>query len=281
MFNRIAVLVISLMIALGLYLYRCRLRQVELERHGRHKLLESEVTHKTLELGTFAGYLLTVREGKKGRLARELHDPLGGLLTAAKLNLARMRAKLLGDVCMLERIQPINLHLNSGIALKRRIVEDPRRSALCPCCPGHGCRSARPVCERRPQHGKSCQDQHQCGAVAARYRAGYIYRIVQEVLTNIGKYAQPSEISVELGQTAATVLLNIQGNGCGFDLSTLKLGHHRLADMRFRVESFGRTINLISAPGQGTKIAMRLPAPGPAPSATPIPRLTPARAAIA
>jgi signal transduction histidine kinase len=276
MFNRIAVLLMSLMIALGMYWYWRRLRQVDLERHGRHKLLETEVTDKTSELRTLAGYLLTVREDEKSRLARELHDELGGLLTAAKLNLARMRAKLLGDVYMLERIEQINLHLNGGIALKRRIVEDLRPSALV----ALGLAVALPdMCtDAGRSMGTPVKTNISVEPLPPDTELG-IYRIVQEALTNIGKYAQPSEISVELRQTAAIILLNIQDNGCGFDLATLKPGQHGLAGMRFRVESLGGTMNLISAPGAGTKIAVRLPPP--TLSATPMPALTPALAALA
>lgn len=130
LFNRMAVLLLSLLMALGLYGYWRRSQKLELERHSLQQLLEAEVARKTAELRTLAGYLQTVREDEKSCLARELHDELGGLLTAAKLNLARMRSRLLAEPDMLERIEHINLHLNAGIALKRKIVEDLRPSAL-------------------------------------------------------------------------------------------------------------------------------------------------------
>ena len=257
MFNRSAVLLMSLLMAMGLYLYWRKLQQLDRERLGRQQFLETEVKQKTLELRTLAGYLLTVREDEKSRLARELHDELGGLLTAAKLNLARMRAKLPVDTYMLERIEQINLHLNDGIALKRRIVEDLRPSALV----ALGLTVALPdMCSEASRNmGIEVRANIHVAPLPADTELG-IYRIVQEALTNIGKYAQASVVSVELQQSATGILLDIQDNGGGFDLAKLMPGQHGLAGMRFRVESLGGTMVLASAPGMGTKITVRLPA---------------------
>ena len=256
LFNRSVVLLMSLTIALGLYWYWRRLRQMDRESLSRQQLLETEVKQKTLELRTLAGYLLTVREDEKSRLARELHDELGGLLTAAKLNLARMRAKLPADDYMLERIHQINLHLNSGIALKRRIVEDLQPSALV----ALGLAVALPdMCSEAGRNmGIEVKANVHVASLPPNTELG-IYRIVQEALTNIGKYAQASVVSVELEQSASEILLDIQDNGGGFDLARLKPGQHGLAGMRFRVESLGGTMILASAPGKGTKITVRLP----------------------
>ncbi len=258
LFNRSAVLLLSMLIAVGMYWYWRRLRQLDVERMGRQQLLEAEVAHKTAELRTLAGYLLTVREDEKAHLARELHDELGGLLTAAKLNLARMRAKLPADTYMLERIEQINLHLNGGIALKRKIVEDLRPSALI----ALGLAVALP---------DMCAEAGRSMGIPIKFNMSPVqlppdtelglYRIVQEALTNIGKYAQASKVSVELQQTETGILLDIQDDGGGFDLATLKPGQHGLAGMRFRVESLSGRMNLTSAPGEGTRISVRLPKP--------------------
>jgi hypothetical protein len=72
-----------------------------------------------------------VREEERGHLARELHDELGALLTAAKLDVARLKSRL-GDQPpeVGQRLQHLTETLNSGIALKRRIIEDLRPSSL-------------------------------------------------------------------------------------------------------------------------------------------------------
>ena len=129
-FNRTAVFVLALLLAAGLYLHLRQSRSLEQERNDRQQSLETEVAEKTHQLLMVAGYLETAREDEKAHLARELHDELGSLLTAAKLTMARMRAKLSADPEMLERIASVNKCLNEGIALKRKIVEDLRPSTL-------------------------------------------------------------------------------------------------------------------------------------------------------
>lgn len=256
LFNRIAVLLLSLVIAVGLYWYWGRLRQLDLETRNRQQQLETVVAQKTSELRTLAGYLQTAREDEKSYLARELHDELGGLLTAAKLTLARMRIKLAGDAEMLERIEQVGSHLSAGIALKRRIVEDLRPSTLS----ALGLKIALDsLCS---ETGRSLGFAITTAIAEVHLSPDAelgVYRIVQEALTNIGKYAEASHISIELRETPAEILLDIQDNGNGFDLATLEPGQHGLAGMRFRVESLSGTMTLHSAPGEGVRIAVRFP----------------------
>ncbi|MET0311507.1 MAG: CHASE3 domain-containing protein, partial [Burkholderiaceae bacterium] len=92
--------------------------------------LEEEVGERTATLAELATHLQQVREDERGHLARELHDELGALLTAAKLDVARLKSRLGSDADASTRLQHLNDKLNSGIALKRRIIEDLRPSAL-------------------------------------------------------------------------------------------------------------------------------------------------------
>jgi signal transduction histidine kinase len=256
LFSRTAVLLLSLLMALGLYWYWHKLQQLDQERHSRQQSLQAEVASKTAELRTLAGYLQTVREDEKSYLARELHDELGGLLTAAKLTLARMRAKLALDAEMLERIEQVTLYLNGGIALKRKIVEDLRPSTLT----ALGLNVAlATMCTDSSQHlGIAIQTSITTVQLPPETELG-IYRIVQEAFTNIGKYAEATQVSVELQQTETEILLDIKDNGHGFDMSSLKPGQHGLGGMRFRVESLSGKMTLHSAPGHGVHIAVRLP----------------------
>ena len=256
LFNRVAVLLLSLLIAVGLYWYWHKLRQLDQERHNRQQLLEKEVAQKTADLRMLAGYLQTVREDERSHLARELHDELGGLLTAAKLTLARMRPKLADNAEMLQRIEQLTGHLNGGIALKRRIVEDLRPSTLS----ALGLTTAlETLCAEAGQSlGFAITTRIANVSLTPDADLG-VYRIVQEALTNMGKYADATDITVELLETPLEILLNIQDNGKGFDLTTLQPGQHGLAGMRFRVESLSGSLTLHSAPDEGVRIAARFP----------------------
>ena len=81
-----------------------------------------------------------------------------------------------------------------------------------------------------------------------------IYRLVQEALTNIGKYAQASEVWVRLRREAGALQIEITDNGKGFDTANLRVGSHGLDGMRFRIESLGGSLTVVSGVGQGTRI---------------------------
>jgi signal transduction histidine kinase len=104
-------------------------QQVALQ--AERDLLDSQVRERTARLTELATHLQQIREEERAHLARELHDELGALLTAAKLDVARIKARLSGDAGDLPlRIEHLINTLNSGIALKRRIIEDLRPSSL-------------------------------------------------------------------------------------------------------------------------------------------------------
>lgn len=99
--------------------------QIERER------LEVEVARRTAHLVELTHHIETAREEERARLARDLHDELGALLTSAKLDAARIKSRLVGVAPeVLERLAHLVEMLNSGIALKRNIIENLRPSTL-------------------------------------------------------------------------------------------------------------------------------------------------------
>ena len=256
-FNRTAVFVLALLLAGGLYLHLRQARSLELERSGRQRSLEKEVAEKTHQLLMVAGNLETAREDEKSHLARELHDELGSLLTAAKLTMARMRAKLSGDPEMLERIASVNQCLNEGIALKRKIIEDLRPSTLS--LLGLHVALVNLCAEAAKRMGIPVMTEIDEVQIGPNVQLG-LFRVVQEALTNIGKYSGATEVQVRLTQTAGELQLEVADNGVGFDMATLGAGQHGLAGMRFRIESYGGSLSIVSAKQQGVRIVASLPA---------------------
>jgi signal transduction histidine kinase len=221
--------------------------------------LEGKVAEQTRSLTELAQHLQSVREDERSHLARELHDELGGLLTAAKLDLARMRTRLAqAGPEVAERVEHLKATLDAGIALKRRIIEDLRPSsldnlglvpALQILCSDWSARSEVPVAlELEP-------------LTLSPERALATYRLVQEALTNVAKYAQASQVWVVLRADpldAGQALLSVRDDGQGFDASQRTAGHG-LAGMRFRVATCGGELQVDSAAGAGTTIRARLP----------------------
>ena len=225
-------------------------------QHERDRL-ETEVERRTLDHTELARHLQTVREDERSRLARELHDELGGLLTAAKLDVARVKSRLKGAPPEIsERIGHLVQSLDAGIALKRRIIEDLRPSTL-------------------SNLGLTAALEVLCGEFARRTEVKVhtdidevsladdvqltAYRVVQEALTNVAKYAKAREVTVRLRNDGAVARLSVQDDGAGFDTGGVPMRARGLAGMRFRVASHGGRLDLASQPGQGTTIEVQLP----------------------
>jgi signal transduction histidine kinase len=86
-----------------------------------------------------------------------------------------------------------------------------------------------------------------------------VYRMVQESLTNIGKYAEASEATIVMKDYRTHVTVEVTDDGRGFDPQRLRPATHGLAGMRHRVEATQGQLTVTSAPGQGTRVAIMLP----------------------
>lgn len=254
--NRVAVHLLALATMLGLFLFQRQLRRGDRQMVEEGQRLAERVKERTAELTEMATHLVNAREDERAHIARELHDELGGLLTSMKLDFARLRR--LPDLSdkVVERIRAIEDRLGEGIAFKRRIIEDLHPSALAQL----GLVQAleilcREMAERlgKPVHAE-LQD-----VVIDRPAQLTLYRITQESLTNIGKYAGCSEVRVRLWSEGGTVHLSVHDDGKGFDPQRVPHGRHGLLGMRVRVESHGGRLQVSSAPGAGTTIVASLP----------------------
>jgi signal transduction histidine kinase len=222
--------------------------------------LEIEVRERTAQLTELTHHLQTAREDERHRLARNLHDDLGALLTSAKLDAARIRSRLAGAGSVPESLALL-AHLvetlNSGIALGRRIIEDLRPSALSNL--GLVATLEILVGEFAAHSGVSIHSALE--PVSLRENAELmVYRLVQEAMTNITKHARASQVWVALGIKAGQVEVSVRDDGTGFDSQVKTTSAYGLVGMRYRVEAEGGTLTVVSAPGQGTLIRVRLPA---------------------
>jgi signal transduction histidine kinase len=272
--NRIGVSAMAALSLLALFMY---LRQTatldrtlasEADRMASERdRLEQEVAARTEQLRELAQHLQTIREDERSHLARELHDELGALLTAAKLDVARLKSRLAStaSVDAAERLAHLNETLNGGIALKRRIIEDLRPSSLS----NLGLVAALEILLREFAARSEIKVVDRLASVEVSTSAQLtIYRLVQEALTNVMKYAKASQVTVALEPSGSGgAVVSVRDDGIGFDTGLPRLARHGLLGMRYRVEAEGGTMRLVSAPGEGTLIEATLPAPAPEPSA--------------
>jgi signal transduction histidine kinase len=264
MLSRIGVAAMGLSALLAFYMY---LRQTgALLKAGQREQaalkverdrLEKQVRERTARLAQLATHLQDIREDERNHLARELHDELGALLTAAKLDVARIKARL-GDTLpeASERLAHLNVTLNSGIALKRRIVEDLRPSALS----NLGLVASLDILAREfaDQSGLAIQPTLEPVELGESAQLT-VYRLVQEALTNIGKYAGAKHVDIRLRRSDDFVVVDVIDDGQGFDTDKLSPTQHGLAGMRHRVEAAGGQLSVTSASGRGTQIHAELP----------------------
>jgi len=85
------------------------------------------------------------------------------------------------------------------------------------------------------------------------------YRLVQESLTNVGKYAEAKTVDVALRNYSNHVEVEVRDDGKGFDPARMRPSTHGLAGMRHRVEAAGGRFMVESRPGEGTRISATLP----------------------
>jgi signal transduction histidine kinase len=275
LFSRGGIALVALIALVAFYLYlrqstalKLAGEQQQYALQQERDLLEGQVRDRTASLAELATHLQQVREEERGHLARELHDELGALLTAAKLDVARLKSKLgaqTPDVS--QRLQHLTETLNSGIALKRRIIEDLRPSSLS----NLGLTAALEILAREFSERAGIEvDAVLEPTELDESRQLTVYRLVQESLTNVGKYAEAAKVQIELHNFANHIEVEIRDDGKGFDPRTSRPSTHGIAGMRHRVEAAGGKLTVFSRPGSGTRIAAVLPRPPAAPAAAPM-----------
>jgi PAS domain S-box-containing protein len=202
----------------------------------------------------------TAREEEKSRIARELHDELGQSLTALKMDLAWLKAHTSESTpAVTERIRAMQAVLDSMVAATRRISSDLRPLML----DDLGLMAALEWLTQDFSRRTGVQCMLTMGDEIAQTDAriqSALYRAVQEALTNAARHAQASTVRIDLSASADSVHLRIRDDGRGMDAADqAKRGSFGLIGMRERIYILGGTLQLESAAGQGTAIAIDLP----------------------
>jgi signal transduction histidine kinase len=228
-------------------------RMVQLERER----LEVEVALRTSQLVKLTHHIETAREEERARLARDLHDEMGALLTSAKLDAARIKARLVGIAPeAVARLAHMVETLNQGIELKRNIIENLRPSTLIDL----GLAVTLDILAR--EFAKHSGVTVHCTLATVRLADAaelVVYRVAQEAITNITKYAKASNLWLDLASSGGVAELVLRDDGVGFDTQAPSTSAYGLLGMRFRVEAEHGTLVVTSMPAKGTRIQVRLP----------------------
>jgi hypothetical protein len=233
----------------------------DLSRRQRYATeLKEEIHSRTSELSELSQHLLLVRESEKAELARELHDELGGLLVAIKMDLAQLAKRVdMSREDVQTRWQRIQSALAAGIELKRRVIEDLRPTLL----------DNMGLLEALRWHAGQVCDQ---AGLALRIRfpeqppvisdltATAVFRVIQEALTNVAKHAAARNVLLELREFDGGFRLVLEDDGTGLAPGrSSRPGAHGLAGMKYRMLSIGGTLEIAAATPQGARIVLVFP----------------------
>jgi PAS domain S-box-containing protein len=220
--------------------------------------VETELSISRQQLRELVALNEATREKERKHIAREVHDELGQVLTALRMDMSLlgMRYGTL-DAALHTDVQGMKTLVDSAIQGVRNVSTHLRPTAL-----DMGLVSAIEwLCQEfiRINH-LPCSFDTQGNLALDDLRSVVIFRIVQESLTNISRYARASLVGVSLSRNGHDLRLEVRDNGCGFDVHAAEKNHtFGLLGMRERALALGGVLEIVSAPGQGTVVSLTTP----------------------
>jgi PAS domain S-box-containing protein len=213
------------------------------------------------QLRALAERLQLVREEDRKQVARDLHDQIGQILTAIKMDMTWMIRHLPEtEVDVVARLKESIVLINDGVKAVRTICSGLRPGVLDDL--GLAAAIEWQANEFASRNGIRCHvtvpvvDLHMDGD-----RATATFRIFQECLTNVIRHAQANSVRVELRQEEKNIVLVVIDDGIGFHESGVSNSHGSLGllGMKERAQFCGGDVVIFSSPGNGTTVTVRVP----------------------
>ncbi len=222
------------------------------------KQTERALTLSQQQLRALYGQLAALEEAERRRLARELHDQVGQNLTALGINL-NVVLNQLSDASKAK----VKARLNDSVGIAAETAGAIRdvMAALRPqVLDDYGLKAALQMEAERFALRTGIATEVVGEEELPRASDGLetaLFRIAQEALTNISKHGQAQKAMVRLEQTNGRLRLSIEDDGVGFDPDAVSPGRHSgwgLMNMRERIQAHNGSLEVVSAPGEGTRI---------------------------
>ena len=256
-------------------------KQAEHALHQAKNQLEQRVAERTQALQTalqqlreLAAWSEAVREEERTRIAREVHDELGSLLVALKMDVGwldkrlseqaqraaeeaqSMREKMRGKCQNMSRL------IENAVVNVGRIITDLRPSIL-----DHQglwdalAWQAQEFVQSAEQELKWCMDLN-AQRVLPEPMAMAVFRIFQEMLSNVGRHARARMVDVDIVEREGWLHLSVEDDGCGAEAQVFESAQaYGIMGMRERARHFGGVIDVDSQPGRGTRMRLSMPLP--------------------
>jgi NarL family two-component system sensor histidine kinase YdfH len=236
-------------------------RQAQARSRAQQLLEELETAHRQLSEYAVRVEDLTLANERQ-RMARELHDTLAQGLAGLILQLEAANTHLTNGNT--ERAQAI---LQQGMTRARATLADARRAIddlrAGQTASGNLEASLREqVAHFTDSTGISCALNVAIGSELSEQAREHALRTVTEGLTNIARHARAQHAWLDVHSTASELIVELRDDGRGFDPKAIPAGHYGLLGLRERARLACGTLDIASAPGAGTTLALRLPLEG-------------------
>jgi signal transduction histidine kinase len=217
---------------------------------------EARVAERTEELSSLSTNLLRMMESERSELAKELHDELGGLITAAKMDMAWLQAHIGAslDAAGVEKFHSVVQMLNQAMTLKRRVVEALRPSLL-----DH---FGLPVALRSHFEENCRQSGIECVTTLPDEILDLepavqltLFRVAQEALANLLARGSAKHVELVIEPEGEAYQMTVGDDGAPMDAGQLRA----LVGMRHRMMGAGGRLDVEVAAGQGNRITAFVP----------------------
>lgn len=235
-----------------------------LEARVRERTAELTQAHDSLRqshetLRRLSAHMNQVREEERRLIARDIHDDLGASLTALQLDTNWLRQRFAHDQVLLEKLDGMLDIEKHAMQAVRRILNDLRPGIL----DYLGLWPALETLLQELQKRSQLTCRFRCPPEVERCRLGKdaeiaLYRIVQEVLTNILRHARASHVQLEARADGTMLILSITDDGCGMRVPP-QPATFGILGMSERALALGGSLQIASAPDEGTTVLVRLP----------------------
>ena len=242
-----------------------RIHQYIIRDISERKLKEKILQESEQQLRFFSSQLLIVQENERRRISKELHDELGPALMILKFHLSSIESRLPKNKKSLRNeFEILPQYLDDIIENVRRLSWNLNPSVL----EQFGLATAiKNLLEDFGKHYAIQWEPPQVEAINDLFpplSQSNIYRIFQEALTNIGRHAQATHISVGIEKQDGYVIFTLEDNGSGFDPQAARNCDNRqrgigLAAMQERARMAGGRLEIRSQPGSGTHLTLTIP----------------------
>ena len=204
---------------------------------------------------------IETQEREQMRLAKDLHDGVGALLTATKLQVQQVERQLEDNDSAAPFVALTNEMLEESIATVRAVA----RNLVPPTLERFGLADALTTFAEKFSAGGKITVSVTANAPKRRYESNTelaLFRVVQELVNNTAKHSNATEARVELNANGKSISLTYQDNGSGFDVATIEPGLG-LKSLESRVNMLGGKLKLEPGAGSGFSAAVTVPATAP------------------